>query len=46
MDNKILRGVLIGALVIVVLLGSFSGGFLVGHFLPFPPSKNPPHRIS
>jgi carboxyl-terminal processing protease len=35
MDNKILRGVLIGALVIVVLLGSFSGGFLVGHFLPF-----------
>ena len=35
MDNKFLRGALIGALAIIVLLGSFSGGFLVGHFLPF-----------
>ena len=36
MDNKLLRGGLIGAVVVIVLLGSFSGGFLVRHFLPFP----------
>ena len=34
MDNKILRGALIGALAVIIVLGSFSGGFLVGHFLP------------
>jgi carboxyl-terminal processing protease len=35
MDNKFIRGALIGSLAVIVLLGSFSGGFLVGHFLPF-----------
>ena len=35
MDNKLLRGALIGGLAAIVLLGSFSGGFLVGHFVPF-----------
>ena len=34
MDNKILRGALVGALAVIVVMGSFSGGFLVGHFLP------------
>jgi carboxyl-terminal processing protease len=34
MDNKILRGALFGALAVIVVMGSFSGGFLVGHFLP------------
>jgi len=34
MDNKLMRGALIGAVAVVVLLGSFSGGFLVGHFVP------------
>jgi len=33
--NKYVRGGLIGAVALVVLLGSFSGGFLVGHFVPF-----------
>jgi carboxyl-terminal processing protease len=32
--NKYLRGGLIGAVAVVMLLGSFSGGFLVGHFVP------------
>ncbi len=32
--SKMMRGVLIGAVAVVILLGSFSGGFLVGHFLP------------
>lgn len=32
--NKFVRGGLIGAVAVVMLLGSFSGGFLVGHFLP------------
>jgi carboxyl-terminal processing protease len=32
--NKYVRGGLIGAVAAVMLLGSFSGGFLVGHFLP------------
>ncbi len=35
MDNKLIRGTLIGAVAVIMLLGSFSGGFLVGHFLPF-----------
>jgi carboxyl-terminal processing protease len=35
MDNKTVRGALIGGMAVVMLLGSFSGGFLVGHFLPF-----------
>jgi carboxyl-terminal processing protease len=34
MENKFMRGALIGAVAVVVLLGSFSGGFLVGHFVP------------
>jgi len=33
--NKYVRGGLIGAVALVMLLGSFSGGFLVGHFVPF-----------
>ena len=33
--NKYLRGGLIGAIAVIMLLGSFSGGFLVGHFVPF-----------
>jgi carboxyl-terminal processing protease len=41
MDNKILRGALIGALAIIVVLGSFSGGFLVGHFLPLQQQGRP-----
>jgi len=32
--NKLIRGLMIGFLAIIVLLGTFSGGFLVGHFLP------------
>jgi len=34
MENKFMRGTLIGAVAIIMLLGSFSGGFLVGHFVP------------
>ena len=34
MENKFTRGALIGAVAVVMLLGSFSGGFLVGHFVP------------
>ena len=34
MDNKLIRGALLGAVVVIMLLGSFSGGFLVGHFVP------------
>ena len=34
MDNKFMRGALLGAVAMIVLLGSFSGGFLVGHFVP------------
>jgi len=41
MDNKILRGALIGALAVIILLGSFSGGLLVGHFLPFQQERQP-----
>jgi carboxyl-terminal processing protease len=32
--NKYMRGALLGAVAVIVLLGSFSGGFLVGHFVP------------
>jgi carboxyl-terminal processing protease len=32
--NKYVRGGLIGAVAVIMLLGSFSGGFLVGHFAP------------
>lgn len=32
--NKIVRSVLVGGIALVMLLGTFSGGFLVGHFLP------------
>jgi carboxyl-terminal processing protease len=34
MENKLMRGALIGAVAVIMLLGSFSGGFLVGHFVP------------
>jgi len=34
MDNKLTRGALLGAVAVIVLLGSFSSGFLVGHFVP------------
>ena len=34
MENKFVRGALIGAVAVIMLMGSFSGGFLVGHFLP------------
>ncbi len=34
MDNKLIRGAMIGAAAVIILLGSFSGGFLVGHFVP------------
>jgi len=40
--NKYVRGGLIGAVALVVLLGSFSGGFLVGHFVPFQAGSNQP----
>jgi carboxyl-terminal processing protease len=40
--NKYLRGGLIGAVAIVILLGSFSGGFLVGHFVPSQAASNQP----
>ncbi len=32
--NKFLRGVLISFAILILLTGAFSGGFLVGHFLP------------
>lgn len=34
MENKFMRGALIGAIAVILLLGSFSGGFLVGHYVP------------
>jgi carboxyl-terminal processing protease len=39
--NKYVRGGLIGAVAVIMLLGSFSGGFLVGHFVPFQSSSQP-----
>jgi len=51
--NKVTRGVLIGGVAVIMLLGSFSGGFLVGHFmpagLPFTPQElpaTPPPTVS
>jgi carboxyl-terminal processing protease len=41
MDNKLIRGALIGGLAVIMLLGSFSGGFLAGHFLPFQQESQP-----
>jgi carboxyl-terminal processing protease len=41
MDNKLIRGGLIGAVAVIILLGSFSGGFLVGHFVPIGDGANP-----
>lgn len=41
MDNKILRGALLGALTVIIVLGSFSGGFLVGHYLPIQQERQP-----
>ena len=40
--NKYVQGGLIGAVAIIMLLGSFSGGFLVGHFLPFQAGRSQP----
>ena len=40
--NKYVRGGLIGAVALIVLLGSFSGGFLVGHFVPFAAGSGQP----
>jgi len=42
MENKFVRGALIGAVAIIMLLGSFSGGFLVGHFVPFGKNSSAP----
>ena len=42
MENKLLRGALIGVVAIIMLLGSFSGGFLVGHFVPIQPGGSQP----
>ena len=39
--NKYLRGGLIGVVAVIMLLGSFSGGFLVGHFAPFQSGGQP-----
>jgi len=41
MENKFMRGALIGAVAVVMLLGSFSGGFLVGHFVPIGSNGSP-----
>ena len=41
MDNKLIRGAIIGGLAVIMLLGSFSGGFLVGHFLPLQQARQP-----
>jgi len=41
MDNKLMRGAIIGGLAVIMLLGSFSGGFLVGHFLPLQQASQP-----
>jgi len=40
--NRYVRGSLIGVLAIIMLFGSFSGGFLVGHFLPFQANAGQP----
>lgn len=39
--NKLIRAVLIGCLAFVMLLGSFSGGFLAGYFFPFRQADEP-----
>jgi carboxyl-terminal processing protease len=39
--NKYVRGGLIGVVAVIMLLGSFSGGFLVGHFVPFQSGGQP-----
>ena len=41
MDNKLIRGAIIGGLAVIMLLGSFSGGFLAGHFLPLQQASQP-----
>jgi carboxyl-terminal processing protease len=41
MDNKLIRGALFGAVAVIMLLGSFSGGFLVGHFVPIGSGERP-----
>ena len=40
MENKVMRGALLGAVAVIMLLGSFSGGFLVGHFVPLGNSES------
>jgi carboxyl-terminal processing protease len=39
--NKYVRGGLIGVVAVIMLVGSFSGGFLVGHFVPFQSGGQP-----
>ena len=46
MENKFVRGALIGAVAIIMLLGSFSGGFLVGHFVPLQRTASLPGFVS
>jgi carboxyl-terminal processing protease len=46
MDNKLMRGALIGAVAVIMLLGSFSGGFLVGHFIPLQRTAGLPGLVS
>ena len=41
MDNKLIRGAMLGAVAVIMLLGAFSGGFLVGHFVPIGNGVNP-----
>lgn len=38
--NKYLRGCLLGVVAVIVLLGTFSGGFLVGHYVPIGDGAN------
>ena len=38
--NKFIRGGLIGAVAVIMLLGAFSGGFLVRHFVPIGIASN------
>jgi carboxyl-terminal processing protease len=44
--NKYMQGGLIGAVAIIMLLGSFSGGFLVGHFVPSQAGASQPLFVS
>jgi carboxyl-terminal processing protease len=41
MENKTLRAVLLAVVAIVLVVGSFGGGFITGHFLPIGSKANP-----